>query len=435
MGIQLQLGLVALLIVVNAVFAGSELALVSLREGQLRRLEERGGSGAVVAALARDPNRFLATIQVGITLAGFLASATAAVTLSEPLLGPLDFLGGAARPVAIVLVTSVLTFVTLVFGELAPKRVAMQRAEGWSLAVARPLSAIASAVRPVVWLLGRSTDLVVRLAGADPARGREEVTAEEIRDLVATGGIYTRQERRIITGALEATERVLRQVLRPRPTVVALRDDLTVAEAVRRLVEAGHTRAPAYREGIDDADRIVALLDLAEADGTVADHARPALALPDSVALVPALRQLQAERQTMALVVDEYGGFAGIVSVEDLVEELVGEIHDEYDRDVREVVHHADGSVTVVGHFPVHDLVDVGVDLPEGDYVTVAGLVQRQLQRLPVSGDRFVVAGWELAVDRVRQRAVERVTIRPAAAVPDEARAGEADGSTRDGDR
>lgn len=412
MGIGWQLGLIAVLVVANALFAGSEIALISLREGQLRRLEQRGGSGRIVVALADDPNRYLATIQIGITLAGFLASATAAVTLAEPLMAPLSFLGGLARPAAIMLVTTVLTFVTLVVGELAPKRVAMQRPEVWALLVARPLAAMATLARPVVWLLGKSTDVAVRLMGADPERGRDEVTQEEIREIIATGGLYDREERQIITGALEATDRVLRQVLKPRSTVLALPESASAEDAVRRLVETGHSRAPVYREQMDDADRVVSILDLATASGVVADHAGAALTLPESVPIIDALRSLQADRQTMALVVDEYGALEGIVTVEDLVEELVGEIHDEYDRDVRDVVHHPDGSVTMVGHFPIHDLEDLDIELPTGDYVTVAGLVLAHLQRMPQSGDVVTVGDWELHVDDVRDRAVREITIR-----------------------
>ena len=169
-GLWPELVLVGVLVLLNAAFAGTEMALVSLRDGQLQRLEQRSATGALVARLARDPNNFLATIQVGITLAGFLASAAAAVSLAEPLEEPLGFLGGAARPVSIVVVTLALAYVTLVFGELAPKRVAMQRAERWALLAARPLSFVSTITRPVVWLLSRSTDLAVRLMGGDPSR-------------------------------------------------------------------------------------------------------------------------------------------------------------------------------------------------------------------------------------------------------------------------
>lgn len=415
MGVWWQLSLVALLVVLNALFAGSEIALVSLREGQLQRMEQRGGAGRAAAGLARDPNRFLATIQIGITLAGFLASATAAVTLAEPLVEPLTFLGGAARPVAIVVVTAVLTFFTLVVGELAPKRVAMQRAERWALASARPLASLASLARPVVWLLGKATDLTVRVLGSDPSAGREAITTEEIRDLIATGGLYSRAERQVITGALEATDRTLRQVLRPRPMVLAVRADLTADEAARLLIESGHSRAPVYRDQLDDADRVISLLDLVHRSGTVTDHAREAVALPESMQLIDALRSLQAARQKLALVVSEYGGVEGIVTVEDLVEELVGEIHDEYDRDVQSARRHPDGSVTVVGHFPLHDLIDLGieVDLPPGDYVTVAGLVHDQLGRLPRTGDQVEVFGWQLTVLGIQGRAIQQVRFDP----------------------
>jgi putative hemolysin len=310
-----------------------------------------------------------------------------------------------------VVVTSVLTFVTLVVGELAPKRVAMQRPEGWALLAARPLSALATLARPAVWLLGKSTDVTVRLLGGDPSLGRDTVTEEEVRELIVTGGLYDREERRIITGALQATDRVLRQVLRPRSTVMGLAESTGAEDGVARLVAAGHTRAPVFRDDLDDADRVVSIIDLVAATGTIADHASQAVSLPESVSMIDALRRLQADRQTMALVVDEYGALEGIVTVEDLVEELVGEIHDEYDRDVREAVRHPDGSVTVVGHFPIHDLEDLDVDLPEGDYVTVAGLILAQLQRIPYEGDVVTVGDWNLTVDQVRDRAVRQITI------------------------
>lgn len=419
MGTGIQIGLIVVLLGVNALLAGSEVALISLRDAQILRLEEQGPRGRAVAMLARDPNRFLATIQIGITLSGFLASATAAVTLAEPLVPLLEPLGAAARPVAVVLVTAVLTFVTLVLGELAPKRIAMQRAERWAMATGGVLVALARVSRPLVALLGVSTDLVVRLAGSDPTQGRDAPTQEEVRDLIATGGLYDPDERRIITGALEAADRVLREVLRPRRTVVALRADTPCAEALERLVTSGHSRAPVYTERLDDTDRIVGVMDLVGASGTVADHARPVVALPDSLGLIDALRSLQSSRASLAIVVDEYGGMSGIVSVEDLMEELVGEIHDEYDRDVRDAVRNPDGSVTVVGRYPIHDLVDVRIELPPEELadieaVTVAGLVSEVLGRLPEVGDEVEFGGHRLHVDVVARRTAGRVTLRPA---------------------
>ncbi|HSJ46962.1 MAG TPA: hemolysin family protein [Euzebyales bacterium] len=413
MGIGWQLALVGALVVANALFAGSEIALISLGAGQIQRLEKRGRRGQLTARLARDPNRFLATIQIGITLAGFLASATAAVTLAEPLIGRLAALGAAARPVAIVVVTSVLTFFTLVLGELAPKRLAMQHVERWALLAARPLAALATVARPVVWLLGKATDVTIRVFGGDPRLGRKMVTDEEVRDLIAAGGLYSRAERQIITGALEAINRTLREVVRPRPQVLAVAEDLRVDAAIDRLRDAGHTRAPVYRERLDDADRVVSLLDLVGQSGTVADRARTAVALPEFLPLIDALRALQAARQTMALVVSEYGAIEGIVTVEDLVEEFVGEIHDEYDPDVRAAIRHPDGSITLAGHFPIHDLVDLDVDLPTGDYVTLAGLILDRLGRLPAVGDQLELEGWRITVLAVREYAIQQVRLDP----------------------
>src|SRR3712207_3679494 len=229
------------------------MALVSLRDSQIQRLERQSRHGRVLARLTRDPNRFLATIQIGITLAGFLASAAAAVSLSKPLVKPLRFLGSAAEPVAIVVVTMVLTFITLVIGELAPKRIAMQRTEGWALLVARPLDLLSMISRPAVWLLGVATDLVVRLAGGDPKAQREEVTTEEIRDMVAAQQEFSVEQRTIISGAFEIADRILREILVPRRDVLTLPTGMKASEALRMLIDSGHSRAPvAGTAGLDD---------------------------------------------------------------------------------------------------------------------------------------------------------------------------------------
>ncbi len=422
-GTGAQLALVFALVVVNAAFAGTEIALLSLREGQLARLEERSAAGRALARLAREPNRFLSTIQIGITLAGFLASATAAVSLAEPLVEPLAFLGGAARPASIVLVTLVLTFVTLVLGELAPKRLAMQRAERWGLVAARPLSVVARLTAPAVWLLSHATDLTVRVLGGDPEQGRADVTEEEIRDLVADLPDYTDEQRRMIDGALEVADRTLRQVLRPRTRVVALRADMTVEDAVHRLAEVGHSRAPVFTEDLDDAEAVVSVLGLIGRTGAIAEHATPAVLLPESLNAVAALRELQTAHHQMALVVSEHGGVEGIITVEDLVEELVGEIYDEHDRDVRSVVRHEDGSMVVPGSFPLHDLEDLDVNLSSEEVTTVNGLLHEHLGRIPEVGDTIEVDGVVLEAVAVRRRTAERVRIRVAAPAPSDGEA------------
>ncbi|WP_327039788.1 hemolysin family protein [Micromonospora maris] len=425
-GYGVQVTLVLVLVLVNAVFAGSEMALVSLRESQLQRLERASRAGRVLARLARDPNRFLATIQIGITLAGFLASAAAAVSLAAPLVGPLGFLGSAAEPVAIVLVTIVLTFVTLVLGELAPKRIAMQRAEGWALLVARPLDALSAFSRPVVWLLGKASDAVVRLTGGDPRARRQEVTTEELRDIVAGQRNLTPEHRMIISGAFEVAERVLREILVPRREVVTLSESLTAPQALRELGRSGQTRAPVVgRAGLDDTVGVVHMRDLLDQEGSVAEHVSVPLYLPETLKVTEAIREMRSQRQQFALVVDERGAIDGIVTMEDLVEEIVGEIYDETDRDVQAVVREADGSLLMSGGFPLHDLPDVGVELDEdtlepGDYTTVAGLVLAHLGHIPKTpGEVVELPGLTAEVAEVTGRAITRVRLRITPRRPD----------------
>ncbi|TDQ52914.1 hemolysin family protein [Actinorugispora endophytica] len=414
-----QIGLVLVLVVLNAAFAGSEIALITLRESQLKRLETRGAGGQLVARLARDPNRFLATIQIGITLAGFLASATAAVALADPLIPPLSpLLGAAAGPVAIVLVTVALTFVTLVFGELAPKRVAMQRAEAWALLVARPLNLVAVLSRPAVWLLSASTDLVVRLSGGDPDAGKEEVSEEELRDIISTQPGMTPEQRTILAGAFEINDRRLRQVLVPRREVDVVSAGLSAQDAVLLLAEHGHSRAPVVED--DDLDDIVGVVhwsDLLRGRGTAGELARTPLLLPDSLPVSLALEHMTAGRQQLAFVIDETGSVDGIVSLEDLLEEIVGDIYDETDSDIRTATHRDDGSIRIPGTFPVHDLPDLDVRveaLPEGNYVTVAGLLITLLGRIPGEpGAEIDLGSWTAAVTAADGRAITEIVLSP----------------------
>ncbi|GAA4908996.1 putative hemolysin [Stackebrandtia albiflava] len=411
-----QLLLVLVLVLVNALFAGSEMALVTLRDSQLQRLERTSRGGRVLARLARDPNRFLATIQIGITMAGFLASATAAVSLAQPLVEPLGFFGTAAEPLSIVLVTIVLTFFTLVLGELAPKRIAMQRAEGWAVMVARPLDMLATLSRPVVWLLGKSTDLVVRLTGNDPALGREEVSPEEIRELVTAQQGFTAQQRTIISGAFEIADRLVREILVPRRDVVSIPANSDVAAGLRILVDSGHSRAPVVgANGLDDVVGVVHLRDLIGASGQVAVLARTCMVVPESLKVSDALRQMRDQREQFATVVDEYGSIDGIITMEDLVEEIVGEIYDETDRDLASVVSEPDGAFLTPGSFPLHDLPDLGIDLSDvsGDYTTVAGLVLDHLGHIPTTpGETVRVDGITAQVVEIHERAITKVRLR-----------------------
>jgi putative hemolysin len=419
MGGQLgQLALVAVLVLVNAALSGSEMALVTLREGQLRRLGRRSRAGERLVRLTRDPNRYLATIQLGITLAGFLASAAAAVSLAQPLVGPLKFLGEAARPTAVLLVTVALTFVTLVIGELAPKRLAMQRAERWALLCAGPLNLLARLSRPAVWLLSKATDLVVRLAGGDPRASREEMTEDELREMLVSQRGLSSQQREILTGAFDIAGRTLREILVARREVTALPAALPVADGMRQLAAAGRSRAPVTGPGgLDEVIGVVHIRDLVEAGaGTVGERARPPLLLPASLPVSDALRQLRQAHQQLALVVDEHGGIDGMVTLEDLLAEVVGELYDETDRDVSGVSREADGSLLVPGDFPLHDLPDLGVRLNfplSREYTTVAGLVLARLGHLPAGpGETVRLPGLTMEVLEVADRAVRRVRLR-----------------------
>jgi putative hemolysin len=416
-GVGGEVLLVLVLVLVNAAFSGSEMALVQLRESQVQRLERASRRGRVLGRLTRDPNRFLATIQIGITLAGFLASATAAVSLSNVLIGPLGFLGAAARPTAIVLVTIALTFVTLVIGELAPKRIAMQRTEGWALLVARPLDVLSMISRPAVWLLGVATNVVVRLAGGDPNAQREEVSTEEIRDMVAAQQEFSAEQRTIISGAFEIADRILREILVPRRDVLTLPTGMSAHEALRQLIAGGHSRAPVVGPaGLDDVIGVVHLRDLVDATGPVDALAKQGLFLPETLRVSDAMLQLRVERQQLAMVVDERGAIDGIITMEDLVEEIVGEIYDETDRDVQAVVHESDGALLLPGSFPIHDLPDIGFDADgpdDGDYTTVAGMVLAALGHIPTApGEVVTLAQFTAEVVEVTGRAITRVRLR-----------------------
>lgn len=414
-GIGIQITLVVVLLLINGVLAGSEIALISLREGQITRLESGSPTGRRLAELARDPNRFLATIQIGITLSGFLASATAAVTLAEPLIPLLEFAGNAARPLAIVLVTMVLSFVTLVVGELAPKRLALQRAEPWAMFVATPLHWASVISRPLVWLLGKSSDFVVELLGGESEHTREEIAVEELRDMIIAHRGLSEDHQEVLIGAFEVADRTLRQVVVPRSEVIVIDSEDEVAVALERLLDGGHSRAPvAPRRELDDVLGIAHLTDLVKADPNAAVTAviSEPVVLPETLPVLIGLRRLQIERQQMALVVDEYGGVEGIVTVEDLIEELVGEIYDETDLDLVSVRRRNDGSLVVPGGFPVHDLIDLGIEVHERDQTTVAGLVLSRLARLPRTvGDTVDIGDWTFEVTGVSGRRITEVSI------------------------
>jgi magnesium and cobalt exporter, CNNM family len=389
------IALILVLVGVGAVFVAAELALVSLRESQVKQLAHRGKRGQLVARLTGDPNLFLSAVQVGVTLSGFLAAAVGADRLSGSLASALERAGLSQRlagTTALVLVTLVISYISIVVGELAAKRLALQRAEGISLALAPLVSFIARIARPVIWFLGKSTNVVVRLVGGDPAAAREEVTDEEIRALVSGSTTLGAEERQIVEDVFAAGERVLREVMVPRTEVDFLPGTMPAHKAVREVIKAPHSRYPVMGESADDVIGFVHVRDLLDPEissrsSPVAEVARPVLSLPETARVLRALTEMRRAPSHLAIVLDEYGGTAGIVTMEDLVEELVGDITDEYD-----VV--AQDRITLRGALVVDGLTtldefaeETGFILPEGPYDTVAGYFMAQLGQLPAIGD------------------------------------------------
>lgn len=416
-GTLLNIGLVLVFVLVGGVFAGTELALVSLRPSQVDRLEHQGRRGARVAAVARDPNRFLAAVQIGVTVAGFFSAAYGASTLAPDFVPALEGLGlptSVADPLALVLLTLVIAYLSLVLGELVPKRLALQRAASLALVVGPPLDRFASVMRPVVRLLSVSTDAVVRLVGGDPRATTEEMSEEELRDLVSGHRSLAEDERRILDDVFDAGDRTLAEVMRPRGEVTFLPGALSLAEAAEVVRASPYSRYPVTGEGFDDVLGFLHVRDLLgrfDDDARVADVVRPIPFLPATNRLLPSMSLLRAQGAHIALVVDEYGGTDGIVTLEDMVEELVGEIHDEYD--VPEPSVYGDGAARVIdARVTIEEFAELtGVALVDGPYETAAGYVIHRLGRLAAVGDRVRVDGHDLVVTAVAGRRLTRLAL------------------------
>ncbi len=424
MNVGVDIAVVAALIVIEAAFVATEISLVSLRDSQAKGLATRGRRGAAVARLVENPNRFLAAVQIGVTLTSLLSSAYGAVTLSADAGDALRHFGmrkTAADVLGFLLVTMVISFFTLVLGELAPKRLALQRAESAAQLAAPTLERFARLMRPIIWLLSISTDIVVRLLGGDPDATREQISEEELRGLVATHTSLGRDERQLIDEVFMAGDRKLREVLVPRTEVEFLDAATTVAQALKVVAAGPHSRYPVVRGSHDDVIGFVHIRDLvllrADADmvarsGKVGDLVRPIKMLPDSVNVLVALSEMRREGQHLAIVVDEYGGTAGIVTLEDLVEEVVGDIRDEYDRDAVAARRLRGGDVVVDGLLNLDDFYqEIGLRLPDGRYETVAGFMMAQLGHVPDLDDVVYTQGYTISVAELDGRRVARVRV------------------------
>ena len=411
-----QLLLVLLFILLGSVFVASEIALVSLRDSQVQQLASRGRRGAMLAKVLDNPTRFLAAVQVGITITGFLSAALGATEIA-PLLSPvlvdLGLSDTAADTLAFLGVTLLVAYVSLVLGELVPKRLAIQRAESVALFAAYPIEFLARVSRPVIALLSASTNLVVRLFGVDPHAQREAMSGEELRDIVATHEQLTEEERELIDEVFEAGNRELREVMVPRTDVVFIDGGMPAFKAVKFVVDQPHSRYPVIGESMDDVIGFVHVRDLlapdmAERSVRVSELARDIARFPGTKYVIPALSEMRRLSMHVAVVEDEYGGTAGIVTMEDLVEEVVGDIRDEYDAPEPIDFRSVDG-LTNLEDFAV----DYGVRLPEGPYETVAGYLIATLGQLPEVGMHVDVDGHRLHIDAVEGRRIARVRIEP----------------------
>jgi putative hemolysin len=422
-GTLTNLGLVVLFVLIGGLFAGTEMALVSLREGQVRQIEASGERGERIGRLVRDPNQFLSAVQVGVTVAGFFSSAYGGATLAPdlaPVLVGWGLAPGVADTAALVLMTLLIAYLSLVLGELVPKRLAMQRAVGFTKVLAPPLNVFAKLMRPVIALLSVSTNAVVRLLGGDPHADREAMSAEELRVVLEGHEGLLPYNRRILADVFRAGERRLNEVMRPRTDVEFLAGDLTVAQAAEKVAGGTHSRYPVTGRSVDDIVGFVHIRDLLQAhlagdhDRRLSELARPMMSVPATNHVLPTLATMRQAKQQVVLVVDEYGGTDGIATVEDLVEEVVGEIYDEYDAgaEPEDSTLHRGEAIIVDGSLIIQELEDlVGRPLPDGPYETVGGLVVSRLGHLAEGGEVVHVAGLRLEVLSVGEHRVERVQV------------------------
>jgi putative hemolysin len=419
--IWISVVVVLALVVLEAVFAASEMALVSLREGQINSLAERGRRGRRVADLVANPNRFLSAVQIGVTTTALLSSAFGAVTLSRSAAHGLHDLGlskGAADVLGFLLVTLAIAYVTLVIGELAPKRIALQRAEATAGAIAPTLDRFASWMRPVIWLLSLSTDLVVRILGGEPSLNRESITSDELRDLVVGHEALGRDERKLIDEVFEAGERQLREIMVPRTEVEFFEAGWSVTRAIREAQASPHSRFPVVRGSHDDVIGFIHVRDLFRPEtGTrrgvkLSDLTRDVPMLPATKQVLPAMSEMRRGGDHLAVVVDEYGGTAGIVTLEDLIEELIGDIRDEYDVTDDDAKQLRGGDIEVDGLLNLDDFAEAtGAELRDGPYETVAGAMMATLGRVPRAGDAVEIDGIRLKVAKMDGRRIARVRV------------------------
>lgn len=391
-----DIALIFLFILIGGTFAAAEMALVTLRDSQVKQLAGKGQRGRTVEKLTQNPNNFLSAVQIGVTVSGFLSASFGAATIAPYITPSVEAWGvpaNVASPLVLVVVTIAISYFSIVIGELTAKRLAMQRAEAFSLSLAPLVSGIATLLRPVIWFLGISTNALVRILGGDPSQARDTMTDEELRQMVSSSSTLGQEERRIVDEVFDAGERTLREVMVPRTEVDFLPANMPIQQAYREVRGAPRSRYP-VTDGT--SDRIIGFLhvrDLMDVEGVaragdLRSIVRPVLSLPDTVKILRALTEMRKESSHLAIVRDEYGGTAGIVTLEDLVEELIGDITDEYDLPDQQAasIDHLDGLTTIEEFAEL-----TGYIIPEGPYDTVAGYFMAVYGELPSLGAHVTV--------------------------------------------
>jgi putative hemolysin len=424
--------LIFVLILVAGVFSMSEIAVISARRSRIRQLAEEGSERArFLAKLHADPDRFFATVQVGVTVIQSVASALGgalAIEFLKPALAPLlaglpaPGLDGYAEPIALFVVVLTISYLTLTLGELVPKSIGFKFSESLSLWLARPLDLLARLAGPFVRFLTASTKGVMRLFGGG-SKVSPFVSEEEIKFLVQEGrerGIFEPSEQELIHSVFDFTEKVVREIMVPRPKIHGIAADTSPEEVVRRVVESGYSRYPVYTSSLDDTHGILYNKDLLDRLGrrepiVLREMLHPVHFVPENKKVSHLLKEMQRRRLAMIMVVNEYGNVEGLVTVEDLIEEIVGEIQDEYDMEERPVERLPDGSLLVDG---TQNLRDLKQDYPfpfseSPEYETLAGFLLSRLQRIPKGGEVIIVGNYRLTVVDVEGRRIHRVKIEP----------------------
>lgn len=423
-----QLLLVFVLTMVNAFFAATEMAVVSVNKNKIRALAEEGSKRAKrLQALLEEPTKFLSTIQVAITLAGFFSSASAATGMSDDFGRVLEQIGlPYGTEIAVVVITLILSYVTLVLGELVPKRIALQRAEGVALFAAPVVQVCKTIASPFVKLLSVSTTLVLRLFGVKNDDMDEQVTEEEIRMLVEEGGesgAIKEAEREMIDGVFELDDLIVEEVMTPRTDVYCINIDSPLDSYLDEMLMEKYSRIPVYEVDVDHIIGILHIRDFARAARKVGFEQvdvrsllRPPFFIPERKKVSEAFAQMQQSNVHLAVLIDEYGGFSGIVTIEDLIEEIVGDIQDEFDA-VDPDIHAVDASTYLVkGTSSIMEVnEELGLDLDEEteDYDTMGGLVIHLLGYIPPDGftGTLEYENLTLKIEEVRENRIEQVKV------------------------